>query len=141
MSIQLRLGAAAAARQVQMLAGETSRGVGHDDPRPLDWAQADRQQYQFLADQLAAGDKTRRGVDFSKLKNQQLTELWAFARFEADRAERNIDHLTAGLSHLKAQTANYLTERHRLEARFYGYLAGELEPHITPEMQDEYWHS
>ena len=68
-------------------------------------------------------------------------DLWEFSRFEADRALRNIDHLQSGLSHLKGPTADYLAERHRLEARFYTFLAGQLEPLVTPEMQEKYLNS
>lgn len=136
LAVQLRLGEAAAARQIQTLNSKSSRGVGHSDPRPLDWARSDQQHFHFLGQQVR---RARRGdgyLDTSGLKDEALVDLWEFASFEADRALRNIDHLQAGLSHLKGQTADYLTGRHRLAARFYTFLAGQLEPLIMPKMQD-----
>lgn len=133
MSVQLRLGAAAVSRQIRELNGGASRGIGHSDPRPLDWARSDRKNYEFLVNQL---DEARRGrgyLDTKALNKAELVDLWGFARFEADRAMRNIDHLQSGLSHLKGPTAAYLTERHRLEARFYSFVAGQVEPMIPPE--------
>ena len=67
------------------------------------------------------------------MNKAELTDLWDFARFEADRAMCNIDHLQSGLSHLKGPTAAYLIERHRLEARFYSFVAGQVEKMIPPE--------
>lgn len=133
MSVQLRLGTAAVSRQIRELNGGTSRGIGHSDPRPLDWARSDRKNFEFLVNQL---DEVRRGrgyLDTKALNKAELVDLWDFARFEADRAMRNIDHLQSGLSHLKGPTAEYLTERHRLEARFYSFVAGQVEPMIPPE--------
>ena len=129
-SVQLRLGAAAVSRQIRELNGGASRGIGHSDPRPLDWARSDRKNYEFLVNQL---DEARRGrgyLDTKALNKAELTDLWDFARFEADRAMRNIDHLQSGLSHLKGPTAAYLTGRHRLEARFYRFVAGQVETMI-----------
>lgn len=133
MSVQLRLGAAAVSRQIRELNDGVSRGIGHSDPRPLDWARSDRKNYEFLVSQL---DEARRGrgyLDTAALNKAELVDLWDFARFEVDRAMRNIDHLQSGLSHLKGPTAAYLTERHRLEARFYSFVAGQVEPMIPPE--------
>lgn len=132
LTVQLRLGEAAAARQVRELSRGQARGTGHSDPRPLDWAQADQQQYRFLSEQVRRARWGRGHIDTSALKKGELAELWAFARFEADRAQRNIDHLTSGLSHLKGPTADYLTGGHKLEARFYNFLADQLEQ-IVPE--------
>jgi hypothetical protein len=109
-----------------------SRGIGHSDPRPMDWAQSDQRQYQFLVEQLRRARRGNGYIDTSSLKKNDLVELWEFARFEADRAYRNIDHLTSGLSHLKGPTADYLAGGHKLEARFYSFLADQLE-HIIPE--------
>lgn len=133
LAVQINLGAAATARHIHELDSGRSRGIGHSDPRPLDWAQLDRQQYQFLADQLR---RARRGdgyIDTTSLKKKELVELWEFARFEADRAHRNIDHLTSGLSHLKGPTADYLAGGHKLEARFYSFLADQLETIVPAE--------
>jgi hypothetical protein len=138
MSVQLALGGAAAARHLQELTSGSSRGIGHSDPRPADWTKADLQHFRFLSDQLA---KARRGagyLDTSTLRSNDLVDLWEFAKFEADRAQRNIDHLRSGISHLKGPTADYLAVGHQLEARFYTLLAGQLEPLISTEMIDRY---
>jgi hypothetical protein len=138
-SVQLRLGAAAASRQVRELSGGASRGIGHSDPRPLDWAKLDQRNFQFLAGQVA---RARRGggyIDTSSLKKEALFDLWEFSKFEADRAHRNIDHLFSGGSHLRGPTAEYLAERHKLDARFYTFLAHQIEPMITPEMVEAYY--
>ncbi|MCB0190377.1 MAG: hypothetical protein KDJ65_00385 [Anaerolineae bacterium] len=132
-SVQLRLGVAAVSRQIRELNGGALRGIGHSDPRPLDWARSDRKNFEFLVSQL---DEARRGrgyLDTTALNKAELVDLWDFARFEADRAMRNIDHLQSGLSHLKGPTAEYLTGRHQLEARFYSFVAGQVETMIPPE--------
>jgi hypothetical protein len=131
--VKLHLGAAATKRHVSELNGGRSRGIGHSDPRPLDWARSDQQQYDFLIDQLRRARRGHGYIDTRSLKKDELAELWEFARFEADRAHRNIDHLTSGLSHLKGPTAEYLAQGHRLEARFYNFLAEQLETIIPSE--------
>jgi hypothetical protein len=127
MSVQLRLGAAAVSRQIRELSDGASRGIGHSDPRPLDWARSDRKNYDFLVNQLDEAQRGRGYLDTGTLNKAALADLWDFARFEADRAMRNIDHLQSGWSHLKGPTAEYLTERHRLEARFYTFMARQME--------------
>ena len=137
--MQLRLGAAAVSRQIRELGSGANRGLGHSDPRPLDWAKLDQRNFQFLADQVA---RARRGggyIDTSSLKKEALFDLWEFSKFEADRAHRNIDHLFSGGSHLRGPTAEYLAERHKLDARFYTFLAHQIEPMITPEMVEAYY--
>lgn len=131
--VKLHLGAAATKRHVSELNGGRSRGIGHSDPRPLDWARSDRQQYDFLIDQLRRSRRGHGYIDTRSLKKDELAELWEFARFEADRAHRNIDHLTSGLSHLKGPTADYLAQGHRLEARFFSFLAEQIETIIPKE--------
>lgn len=138
-SVQLRLGAAAASRQVRELSGGASRGIGHSDPRPLDWAKSDQQNFQFLADQVTRARREEGTIETSSLTKEALFDLWEFSNFEADRAHRNIDHLFSGGSHLRGPTAEYLAERHKLDARFYTFLARQLEPMITPEMVEEYY--
>lgn len=133
-SIQLGFGAAAVSRHICELKSESSRGVGHSDPRPLDWAQLDQKNFQFLANQVAKARGGEGYIDTSSLKSDELFDLWEFSKFEADRAQRNIDHLFSGGSHLKGPTAEYLADRHKLEARFYTFMAGQLEPMITPDM-------
>ncbi|MEW5956875.1 MAG: hypothetical protein AB1801_04060 [Chloroflexota bacterium] len=132
--VKLHLGAAATARHVSELSSGQVRDIGHGDPRPLDWARLDQQQYDFLIDQLRRARRGQGYLDARSLKKKELVELWAFARFEADRTHRNIDHLTAGLSHLKGPTADYLVAGHRLEARFYTFLAEQLETIIPQEV-------
>jgi hypothetical protein len=135
LSVQLRLGAAAVARHIRELNSGAPRGLGHRDPRPLDWAQLDQAQYRFLVDQLAEARRSQGNLDLTGLKSDQLVELWRFARFEADRAHRNIDHLAVpgnpvrpiGAKEADSPTADYLTAGHKLEARFYTFLAGEIE--------------
>jgi hypothetical protein len=138
MSVQLRLGAAAASRRIRELNSGISHGIGHSDPRAMDWARADQKNFQFLVNQVAEARRDRGYINTSSLSNNALVDLWEFSKFEADRAARNIDHLQSGLSHLKGPTADYLSSGHKLETRFYSFLAGQLEPLITPAMQDDY---
>ena len=136
LSVQLRLGEAAAARRLRELNSGVERGIGWSDPRPDDWARADQKNYHFL---VSALDGARRGegyLDTTGLKSDEMADLWEFARFEADRALRNIDHLNAGLSHLKGPTADYLVSRHKLEARFFTCLAAQLET-VIPRQEIE----
>jgi hypothetical protein len=134
MSVQLRLGAAAVSRQIRELSDGASRGIGHSDPRPLDWARSDRKNYDFLVNQLDEAQRGRGYLDTGMLNKAALADLWDFTRFEADRAMRNIDHLQSGWSHLKGPTAEYLTERHRLEARFYTFMARQMEAMMNGEL-------
>lgn len=138
LSIHLQLGAAALARHLRELNSATPRGLGHRDPRPLDWAHLDQQQYRFLLEQVRGAWRGRGYLDISGLKSRQVVELWRFARFEADRAQRNIDHLAipghsvrpAGGPAGENPTAGYLSAGHKLEARFYTFLADQIEPMI-----------
>lgn len=135
LSLHLRLGAAALARHLRELNSRAPRGLGHRDPRPLDWAALDQAQYRFLIKQVSEARRGRGYLDMSGLKREQLVELWRFARFEADRAQRNIDHLAvpgnpvrpAGGMETGSPTADYLSAGHKLEARFYTFLAGQIE--------------
>jgi hypothetical protein len=138
-SVQLRLGTAAAARHIRELESGTRRGIGYSDPRLLDWARLDQQNFQFLIDQVAKARRNGGYIDTSSLKQDELFDLWEFSKFEADRAHRNIDHLFSGGSHLKGPTAEYTAKQHKLDARFYTFLADRLEPMITPEMVAEYY--
>lgn len=132
------LGSAAVGRQLQLLKAGVSRGIGHSDPRPYDWLEQDLQNFRFLSRQLAGGARNGAALETTGLSEAELVDLWEFARFEADRALRNIDHLQSGWSHLKGETAAYMTRDHRLEARFYTWLARQLEPGITVELRDKY---
>lgn len=141
LAVQLRLGAAATNRQVRLLKSNGSRDIGYSDPRPLDWARSDQKQYRFLTDQLGQARQGRGVINTAGLKKKERAALWQFAQFEADRAHRNIDHLTSGLSHLKGPTATYLTAGHKLEARFYTFLADQLEslaPAFTSDIAGDY---
>lgn len=135
LSLHLRLGAAAVARHIRELGSGAPRGLGHRDPRPLDWAQLDQEQHHFLIGQLTEARRGRGYLDVGGLNTEQQVELWRFARFEADRALRNIDHLATPGNPVRpvggpageSPTADYLSAGHKLEARFYTYLANQLE--------------
>jgi hypothetical protein len=135
-SVQLRFGAAAATRHVQMLGTGTSRGITHRDPRPLDWTRSDLEQYQFLINQLTGARRGRGYLDLSSLSKRQLVELWEFARFEQERANRNIDHLTTPLGPIQGPSAEYLIEKHKLEVRFFNHIAAHMERLVPAEELD-----
>jgi hypothetical protein len=137
LSTQLLLGSAAARRQLKLLSGGASRGIGHSDPRVRDWVEQDRNNFRFLSEQVSQARRGQNGIDLSALKDSERVDLWEFSKFEADRALRNIDHLQSGWSHLKGPTAAYLTGQHQLEARFFTHLAAQLEPTLTTAMRDE----
>lgn len=126
-SLQLRFGAAAASRQLRELGSGRTRGVGHGDPRPLDWTELDRKQFQFLVDKLAEARRGSGCLDTSSLSKPELIELWEFCRFEADRASRNIDHLGVPGGPIGGPAAEYLIGNHKLEARFFNHVAGQIE--------------
>lgn len=126
-SLQLRFGAAAAARRLRELGSGQARGIGHSDPRPLDWAELDRQQFQFLVDKLTEARRGSGRLDTSSLSKRELIELWEFCRFEADRANRNIDHLGLPGGPIGGPAAEYLIGNHKLEARFFNHVAGQIE--------------
>jgi hypothetical protein len=132
LSVQLRLGLAAATRHLRALDRGASRDTGHGDPRPADWARLDRKQFEILTKQLTkarrAQNRGKQGyLDFSSLERDELVELWEFLRFEADRALRNIDHLQIPGSGIGGAAADYLVQNHKLEARFFTYLANQIE--------------
>jgi hypothetical protein len=133
LTTELVLGSAATARHIKELNSGSSRGIDQTDSRPLDWARSDLKQYQFLTDQVRQARRGKGYIDTSSLKKGQLKELWQFSQFEAERALRNIDHLQAGLSHLKGPTADHLVEGHKLRARFYGFLANQLGAAVSEE--------
>ncbi len=143
LSTQLNLGSAAVSRHISELKLSRGRGLGHSDPRALDWAMQDQKHFQFLASQVRQARRQNNGggeeLDLSSLEDEDLFDLWEFSKFEADRAHRNIDHLTSGLSHLKGPTAEYLSGRHKLDARFYTILANKIEPMITPDMYERHY--
>lgn len=139
LSVQFRLDAAAARKQVQALKSGVAKGMGHDDPRPADWAQSDLKNYDFIVSQIGTESKRTLGrIDVSSLSDNDLVDLWDFSRHEADQAVRFIDHLQVGGSPIKGEAASYLTGNYNLKARFCAHLAAKLEPMITPEMLDNY---
>lgn len=146
LTVELLFNQAATARQLRELSSGTSRGPDFKDPRATDHLRSDKKNYDFLIGALREAKYgrgiDRRGVgyiDTSSLSAEELVDLHEFSRFEVDRLSRHIDHLAQSLSHLKGPTADYIIGKHRVEARFYHHLASQLEPLITPEMQDDYW--
>ncbi len=129
--IELALGGAAAKRWLRQLNSGLDMSPERRDPRPADWTRLDRDQFLFLDRQMTEVRRGRGTIDVSLLKRSELKELWEFARFEADRAHRNIDHLsTPGgpFGGPASPTSQYLVENHKLMARFFSFLAGQIEP-------------
>ncbi|MFC1975326.1 hypothetical protein ACFLXQ_02885 [Chloroflexota bacterium] len=139
LSVQLRFGLAAANRHVRTLGRGGSRDIGHGDPRPSDWARLDVKQFEFLTNQLAIARRGDGVIDLASLKRGELVDLWEFLRFEADRALRNIDHLQTPGGPIRGETADYLAQNHKLEARFFTHLANQIETLFPAEnIQAEY---
>jgi len=139
LSVQLRLGLAAATRHVRILDSGAARDIGHGDPRPSDWARLDVRQFEILTRQLSKARREDGVMDLSSLKGGELVELWEFSRFEADRALRNIDHLQTPGTGIGGASAQYLVKNHKLEARFYTHLANQIESIFPAEnIQAEY---
>jgi hypothetical protein len=139
LSVQLRLGLAAATRHVRSLDSGNSRDIGHGDPRPSDWARLDVRQFEILTKQLAKARREDGIMDMSSLKRGELVELWEFSRFEADRALRNIDNLQTPGNGIGGASADYLVQNHKLEARFFTHLANQIEAIFpTENIQAEY---
>lgn len=136
MSVQLALGGAATDRHLREVAGGVQRGIGYSDPRAADWIEADRANYRFLSERVNLARRQNGVIETQALTDAELVDLYEFSQYEAERAQRSIDHLLSGWSHLKGPTAEYLTEQHRLNGRFYRFIAAQLEPHITVEMKD-----
>ena len=139
-SVQLALGGAATDRHLREVAGGTKRGIGYSDPRAGDWIEADRANYRFLSERVNLARRQNGIIETKALTDAELVDLYEFSQYEADRAQRSIDHLLSGWSHLKGPTAEYLTEQHRLNGRFYSFIAAQLEPHITVAMKDAALH-
>lgn len=132
------LSSVATKRQLEARRLNADRGHLHSDPRAQDWMTQDLNNFRFVSRQLGQARRNGGKLDTAALDEAELLDLWEFSRFESDRALRNIDHLLSGWSHLKGETADYLGGQLRLEARFYSYLAQQLEPRITPELRDKY---
>ena len=125
--IQISLGEAGTRRHVQMTGRGYKRGRLHQDPRPLDWARLDLAQYEFLTEQLRAARRSEGYIDTGGLSKTELSDLWQFLNFETDRAHRQIDHLNIPGWPVGPPASNYLIGKHKLEARFYSYLASQIE--------------
>jgi hypothetical protein len=138
-STQLRLANAAVARRIGDLLSGVKPAVGRSDPRPLDWARLDRKQYRFILKELTEARYRRKDglLDTGSLKKQDLVELQKFCEYESDRARRNIDGLRMPLGGIGGPTAGYLTRNHKLIARFFNYLANQIEPMVGEESQEE----
>jgi hypothetical protein len=136
-SIQLRLGTADISRRLREAGFGISRGIGHGDPRPLDWVESDRKNFQFLVAQLTEARRGRGTLDLSALNKSGVVDLWEFCRFEADRANRNIDHLGVPGGSIGGPTAAYLMGNHKLEARFFSHVAAHIEKMVPAEELDE----
>lgn len=124
--IQLSLEAAGLRRQLK----SGREGFEGGDPRPRDWAELDVAQYGFLTGQLRSAwlGKGRKGyVDLTGLSKQGLGELWAFANYEAERAQRRIDQLEIPGGPIGSPTSDYLKAKHTLEAQFYSFLSAQIE--------------
>jgi hypothetical protein len=133
--VQLALGQAATRRHIQEMGGGAVRAISFGDPRPLDWAQRDLTQYEFLTDQLRTARRDEGVIETGGLSKQALSELWAFAKFEAERAQRNIDHLRVPGGPIGPPASHYLAGKHVLEARFYTLLAEQIETMLPlPEL-------
>ncbi len=138
LSVQLSYGGAAVSRAFRETRDGVDLGVSHSDPRPMDWASQDQKHFQFILGQLArVRYRGQKYIDLSALKDDELVDLYEFSQFEAERHHRNIDHLTAKLSHLKGATAEYMVSRHTLQARFHSFMADQIEPFITLNMLDD----
>lgn len=138
LSVQLSYGGAAVSRALKETQDGVDLGVGHSDPRPMDWARQDQKHFQFILGQLArVRYRGQKHIDLSALNDDELVDLYEFSQFEAERHHRNIDHLTAGLSHLKGATTEYMVSRHTLQARFHSFMADQIEPFITLDMLDD----
>ena len=135
-SIQLRLGGAAASRHLREVGASIKRGIGHGDPRPQDWIEADHKNFGFLVQQLNEARRGQGYLDLSSLDKHRLLDLWEFCRFETDRANRNIDHLNVPGGGISGPTADYLINNHKLEARFFSHIAANIERIVPSEDLD-----
>jgi hypothetical protein len=136
-SIQLRLGTADSSRRLREAGFGISRGIGHGDPRPLDWVESDRKNFQFLVAQLTEARRGRGTLDLAGLNKGEVIDLWEFCRFEADRARRNMDRLGVPGGSIGGPTAAYLMGNHQVEARFFSHVAAHIEKMVPAEELDE----
>ncbi len=97
------------------------------DPRPPDWAHLDMKQYDFLGRGLKLARQGKRQIDITDLSKQELSDLWAFAHYEAERAQRRIDNLNTPGGPIGPPTRAYLIKKHKLEAQFHSALAAGIE--------------
>lgn len=128
--IQLSLAQAALKRHVRARREGFDPGRLHQDPRPDDWAELDLAQYGFLTGQLRTawlGKAKKPVLDLSGLSKEELGELWAFANYEAERAQRRIDQLEIPGGPIGPPTSDYLKAKHTLEGQFYSFLSAQIE--------------
>jgi len=125
--VQLSLAQAALRRHLKSRKEGFDPGPLYRDPRPPDWATLDMRQYDFLARQLQAARRGEKQIDTSGLSRQGLSDLWAFAGYEAERAQRRIDQLQIPGGPIGPPTSDYLVKKHRLETQFYSALAAGIE--------------
>ncbi len=125
--VQLSLAQAALRRHLKARQEGFDPGPLHREPRPPDWARLDLQQYDFLARQLKAARQGKKQIDTSGLSKQGLSDLWAFAGYEAERAQRRIDQLQIPGGPIRPPTSDYLVKKHKLETQFHSALAAGIE--------------
>ena len=125
--VQLSLAQAALRRHLKARQEGFDPGPLHREPRPPDWARLDLRQYDFLARQLKAARQGKKQIDTSGLSKQGLSDLWAFAGYEAERAQRRIDQLQIPGGPIGPPTSDYLVKKHKLEAQFHSALAAGIE--------------
>jgi hypothetical protein len=89
-----------------------------------------------LVNQLVEARRGSGYLDTSSLSKKQLIDLWEFARFEIDRANRNIDHFNVPGGPIGGETAEYLVGKHKLEVRFFNLVATQIERMVPAEELD-----
>ena len=76
---------------------------------------------------MKAARQGKKQIDTSGLSTQALSDLWAFAGYEAERAQRRIDQLQIPGGPIGPPTSDYLVKKHKLETQFHSALAAGLE--------------
>ena len=128
--VQLSLAQAALRRHLKSRKEGFDPGPLHRDPRPPDWANLDMRQYDFLARQLKAARQGEKQIDTAGLSKQELSDLWAFSQYEAERAQRRIDNLNIPGGPIGPPTRDYLLKKHKLESQFHSALAAGIEQFV-----------
>jgi hypothetical protein len=128
--VQLSLAQAALRRHLKSRKEGFDPGPLYRDPRPPDWATLDMRQYDFLARQLKAARQGEKQIDTAGLSKQELSDLWAFSQYEAERAQRRIDNLNIPGGPIGPPTRDYLIKKHKLETQFHSALAAGIEQFV-----------